>query len=652
LLPAERPEITGYFPRKRLFRLLDAARKRPVVWTSAPPGSGKTTLVGSYLDARGLPCLWYQMDERDSDVATFFYYMGLAAQRAAPRKRKPMPLLTPEYLPGLPVFTRRFFDELFTRLLAPSVVVFDNLQKIPPESMLHEVIRDAAACLPPKVNLLLVSRSAPPPAFARMGANRLSSVIGWEEMRLTGEETMGIARRHARRSFRGEEIVDYFGGEVFAQVNPDTRSFLLARAGAELPAAEIRRLQRSAAELLVEKGQAEDAATLLRECGDRDGLARIVLSQAPSLVAQGRYRTLEEWLCPLPVNMLDDVPWLRYWMGVCRMPFGPEESGPHFECAFHAFRKRTDPGGMFLAWAGVVVSICHGHRDLSRLDPWIGIIDHLVTEWGGLPPGLIEARVMSAMMMALALRQPAYPAAEEWAGRCVTVARTIDDANMKVEVLIGLSLFRIYSGDIAGAGWGIGVLSSLMKHRDVSPLSILRASQVIAVHANLTSRYDRSLEIVSGGLHLAESSVIHLLDFSLYGEGVLASLHLGEAATANRYLGKMAARPEDPPEAAAAAQSPDRARGEGGPRGAVERDPLARRGRRSGPPVAGEDARAAPGVARGRSNRASARRPPHAEQPSLLGGRLGVRADAGQRRRRAESRGPRPGRRGGRPARG
>ena len=631
------PEITGYFPRKRLFRLLDAARKRPVVWVSAPPGSGKTTLVSSYLDARRLPRLWYQVDERDADIATFFYYMGLAAQRAAPRKKKPMPLLTPEYLPGLPVFTHRYFDELFTRLPAPSVVVLDNYQEIPPESMLHEVIRDAASCLPPKVSLLLVNRSAPPPAFAPLLANRLSSVIGWEEMRLTGEEAKGIARLHGKRLFHSEEIrrleksadgwvaglvlmlekavsggvvperketrtpeeiVDYFGGEVFGQADPDTRSFLLAssflprmtaamahrltgsaragailsalcrnnwftqarghgdpvyeyhslfrefllsRARAALPAEEIRRLQRSAAELLAENGQAEDAAGLLRECGDRDGLARIVLSQAPSLVAQGRYLTLGEWLRALPENMLDDVPWVRYWMGVCRMPFDQEESASHFENAFHAFRKRSDPAGSFLAWAGVVDSICYRHRDLSRLDPWIDIIDRMVTEYGGLPPGLIEVRVMSAMMMALGCRQPSYPAAEKWVDRCVSVARTSDDPNVQVEALIGLSFFRVFGNDIAGAGWCIGVLTGLLKHRDVSHLSILRASKVMAVYANLISRHDRCLEIVSDGLRLADSSGIHFLDFSLYGEGVLASLHLGDAATANRYMGAMAA---------------------------------------------------------------------------------------------------------------
>ena len=306
-------------------------------------------------------------------------------------------------------------------------------------------------------------------------------------------------------------------------------------------------MQRSAAELLAENGQAEDAAALLRECGDWDGLARIVLSNAPSLVAQGRFRTLEEWLRALPENTLDDVPWTRFWMGVCRMPFDQEESASHFESVFHAFRKRSDPAGMFLAWAGVVDSIIYLHHDLSRLDPWIDVIDRLVTEWGGLPPGLIEARVTSAMMMALALRQPSYPAAaaEVWAGRCVTVARTSDDPNMKVEALVGLSFFRVFGSDIAGAEDGIAALRSLLKHRDVSPLAILRASKVKAVHANLTSRYDRCLEIVSDGLRLAESSGIHLLDFSLRGEGVLASLHLGDTATANRYLGAMAGRLDD-----------------------------------------------------------------------------------------------------------
>jgi len=114
-----RPSPDGIFPRKRLFRLLDQARTRPVIFITSPPGSGKTSLAASYLKDRKLPCLWYQLDEADADPATFFYYMGLAARKAAPRYRNPLPLFTPEYALGVPTFTRRYFENLCSRLTPP-----------------------------------------------------------------------------------------------------------------------------------------------------------------------------------------------------------------------------------------------------------------------------------------------------------------------------------------------------------------------------------------------------------------------------------------------------------------------------------------------------------------------------------------------------
>jgi LuxR family transcriptional regulator, maltose regulon positive regulatory protein len=97
-----RPRLAGVLPRARLFGLLDTGCRSPVVWVSGPAGSGKTTLVASWLDAKKIPCLWYHLDEGDSDIATFFYYLGLATRRAAPRYKTPLPLLTMEYLRGVP----------------------------------------------------------------------------------------------------------------------------------------------------------------------------------------------------------------------------------------------------------------------------------------------------------------------------------------------------------------------------------------------------------------------------------------------------------------------------------------------------------------------------------------------------------------------
>jgi ATP/maltotriose-dependent transcriptional regulator MalT len=111
------PIFVGVYPRNRLFVLLDRMRKQPVIWISGPPGCGKTTLIASYLQTRKIPCLWYQIDEGDADPATFFYYLGQAAKRAAPRKKKNPPLLTPEYLQGISTFTFRYFEELYSRLI-------------------------------------------------------------------------------------------------------------------------------------------------------------------------------------------------------------------------------------------------------------------------------------------------------------------------------------------------------------------------------------------------------------------------------------------------------------------------------------------------------------------------------------------------------
>ena len=127
---------------------MDAGSDYPVTWVAGPPGSGKTTLVASYLDTRKIPYLWYQVDDGDADIATFFYYMGMAAKKAFPGKRKPLPVLTPEYLSDISSFTRRYFEELYGKLKPPFIIVFDNYQDAPDESGFHDVISAGLSMIP------------------------------------------------------------------------------------------------------------------------------------------------------------------------------------------------------------------------------------------------------------------------------------------------------------------------------------------------------------------------------------------------------------------------------------------------------------------------------------------------------------------------
>src|SRR5581483_7292554 len=76
------PRLGGdALPRERLFARLDTLCVRPLLWIEAPAGAGKTTLVASYVEARKLPVLWYEIDSGDCDAGSFFHHWQLRQRR-------------------------------------------------------------------------------------------------------------------------------------------------------------------------------------------------------------------------------------------------------------------------------------------------------------------------------------------------------------------------------------------------------------------------------------------------------------------------------------------------------------------------------------------------------------------------------------------
>lgn len=260
-----RPRLHDVVARARLFEHLDQCRRRPLTWVVGPPGAGKTALVGSYLEHRGLGGIWYHLDADDGDPATFFHYLSMA--HAGSRRKSALPTLRPENLARIAVFTRHYFRTLFSQLMSPAVLVFDNYHDVPSESLLHTVLCAAVQEMPDSVTLVVISREDPPVEYAGLDALDRIARLEWPALRLTLNEARSIASmrfeadaatlqalyeasqgwaagltlalERVRRmeappqefqSEAFESVFNYFAGQIFRTVEPEVREFLMRTA--------------------------------------------------------------------------------------------------------------------------------------------------------------------------------------------------------------------------------------------------------------------------------------------------------------------------------------------------------------------------------------------------------------------------------------
>lgn len=138
--------------RKSLFNKLDQASNRHSgTWIESPGGAGKTTLAASYIRERQIPCLWYQVDSEDGEMARFFMHLTLAVSELSPASAKSMPRFAPEYLLNVVSFARHYFRSLFASCKEPFALVFDNCHEVDSDSILFECMHICLEQMPPRL---------------------------------------------------------------------------------------------------------------------------------------------------------------------------------------------------------------------------------------------------------------------------------------------------------------------------------------------------------------------------------------------------------------------------------------------------------------------------------------------------------------------
>ena len=266
LAKLQSPVVDDVVFRKRLFLALEQARKKSAIWVTGLPGSGKTTLVASYLSAYKIPHAWYHIDSSDRDLAAFFYYLKLLVQVKMGKRSSRLSALTPEYLPHIETYARRYFEILYSMLPEGFVLVFDNYHEVNSNPLFHTIMHEALMKVPEHGNVLLISRTEPPDTFSRLRANSMMEVIDHGMIKFTHEETSELIRLRSGKGHSNEEvkrlheltdgwaagivlmleqfkgrldvrsvrdfkdyqaIFDYFSSEIFDRLAPDMQDFLL-----------------------------------------------------------------------------------------------------------------------------------------------------------------------------------------------------------------------------------------------------------------------------------------------------------------------------------------------------------------------------------------------------------------------------------------
>jgi len=150
--------------------------------------------VASYLEQRGRPSLWYQIDPGDTDPANLFHFLALGAAALADADVPKLPRLAPEHGADLPAFARIFFRAFFAALPVGLVLVFDNVQEAGTDAAFHELLHAAVKELPREDGVVCVSRTGPPPAFALLLASGELGRVPWELLRFTLDETRAMVQ--------------------------------------------------------------------------------------------------------------------------------------------------------------------------------------------------------------------------------------------------------------------------------------------------------------------------------------------------------------------------------------------------------------------------------------------------------------------------
>jgi len=249
------------------------------------------------------------------------------------------------------------------------------------------------------------------------------------------------------------------------------RAFLQDEAQRSLQESERKLLLGRAAALLGAAGDAESAIALYLKSGDWPQASRWIVAAAPTVLAKGRWRTLDAWMEQLPEGAVARDPWLEYWRGMSRIALDPAGAQLALTSAYRNFSRTGNNVGRLVCAAAVSQAIYLESVSFAKLEAWLPILDELLAEQPCFDDAATELLVMAGYLINITFQQASHPQARCTAERILQLLQEPIDVNHRLTAAGALMLFCGYTGWLDGGNRLTATVQPLADLPEVTPLN-------------------------------------------------------------------------------------------------------------------------------------------------------------------------------------
>ena len=189
-IPRVRPDRLR---RSRLVNALGEAATRELTLVCTPAGFGKTTLLADWAQRTASPVAWLSLDPLDNDPSRFWRHVLAAIDRAGtPMSERTLSTLDPRAAGSSEGIAAAVINEL-AALTEDRVLILDDYHVVESASI-HDGLSFLLDHLPPRIHIVIASRSDPALPLPRLRARGQLSELRVADLRFTAQESAALLR--------------------------------------------------------------------------------------------------------------------------------------------------------------------------------------------------------------------------------------------------------------------------------------------------------------------------------------------------------------------------------------------------------------------------------------------------------------------------